>query len=326
MGKIDIGTKGFLKISEIFAELFNVVVFKGMGRISPEDLEELDSVNDKTLELADGQLEFKEKFRDVKKLAKMGVCFRIILGVEEQTDVHYYMPVRCMAYDAETYEQQCNKIRVRAITEGKDFNPVNGVPKGTKILPVLTLVFYVGANEWDGPKELHDMFDIPDDKEDWVRQYIPNYPIYILDARHLSDEQVEQFSGELKAFFYMLRENYDNIRGRGYVARLKETWYAISAVKNDKHYAELYDQMHEQFADGGVEVDAALDRIEKRGVEIGEKRGIEIGEKRGIDNGVALSAKVFKAVKAGMTDNKLIAEKCGCTVTQVQDIRKAFDI
>ncbi|MCM1048316.1 MAG: hypothetical protein NC433_07820 [Clostridiales bacterium] len=79
-------------------------------------------------------------------------------------------------------------------------------------------------------------------------------------------------------------------------------------------------------ANGGVRVDAVLDRIEQRGVKIGEKRGVEIGEKRGIDTGVALSVKVFKAVQAGTTDNKAIAEKCDCTVTQVQDIRKAFDI
>ncbi|MCM1048322.1 MAG: Rpn family recombination-promoting nuclease/putative transposase [Clostridiales bacterium] len=323
MGKIDIGTKEFLKISAIFAELFNVAVFQGTGDIRPEDLTELDSVNGKAVELADGQLKFKEKFRDVKKLAKMGVCFRIILGIEEQTDVHYYMPVRCMGYDADAYEHQCNEARIRAIVKGEDFNPVGGVPKGTKILPVLTLIFYVGVNEWDGPRELYDMFDISVDKEDWIRRYIPNYPVYILDARHISDEQVEQFSGDLKIFFHMLREKYDKEKLKGYIAKFKETWYAISVIKRDKRYYKeccryIKKNPEKVAADGGVSVDAVLDEIEK----CGEKRGIKIGENKGF----ILSAQVFKAVQAGMTDNKAIAKKCGCTVTQVQDIRKAFDI
>ena len=33
MGKADIGTKDFLKVSEIFAELFNMAVFQGLSLI-----------------------------------------------------------------------------------------------------------------------------------------------------------------------------------------------------------------------------------------------------------------------------------------------------
>lgn len=223
MGKADIGTKDFLKVSEIFAELFNMAVFQGDDGIEPGDLVELDSVADTVLNLAEGQLKFAERARDVKKLAKMGICFRIILGAEGQTDVHYYMPVRNMAYDAADYETQCKKIREQTLAGGMDFNPVNGVPKGTKILPVITLVFYVGKKPWDGPRELYDMFDIPEDKKEWAKRYIPNYPLYILDARHLTDEQIESCNGDLKTFFYMIREDYDEEKLRGYVAKFRET-------------------------------------------------------------------------------------------------------
>ncbi len=54
MGKADISTKDFLKVSEIFAELFNVAVFQGDDGITPEDLVELDSVTDTALNLAEG--------------------------------------------------------------------------------------------------------------------------------------------------------------------------------------------------------------------------------------------------------------------------------
>lgn len=115
------------------------------------------------------------------------------------------------------------KIRAQALADGMDFNPVNGVPKGTKILPVITLVFYVGKKPWDGPRELYDMFDIPEDKKEWAKHYIPNYPLHILDARHLTDEQIESCNGDLKTFFYMIREDYDEEKLRGYVAKFRET-------------------------------------------------------------------------------------------------------
>ena len=73
---------------------------------------------------------------------------------------------------------------------------------------------------------------------------------------------------------------------------------------------------------------------ENRGIKIGESRGIKIGESRGIKsgikigetNGVTRSAKVFKAIQAGETDNNVIAALCDCTVENVVKIRKEFGI
>ena len=93
-------------------------------------------------------------------------------------------------------------------------------------------------------------------------------------------------------------------------------------MKDDKRYAKYYDQSLKKSVDGGVSVDAVLDRIEKRG----EKRGITIGEKRGENRGVILSAQVYKAVQSGQQDNKVIAAECGCTLGQVEKIRKEFQI
>lgn len=58
----------------------------------------------------------------------------------------------------------------------------------------------------------------------------------------------------------------------------------------------------------------------------GESRGIKIGESRGETNGVIWSAKVFKAIQAGETDNHVIAAICGCTVDNVVRIREEFGI
>lgn len=109
-------------------------------------------------------------------------------------------------------------------------------------------------------------------------------------------------------------------------------------MKDDKRYAKYYDQSLRKSEDGGVRVDAVLDRIEargeKRGIAIGEergekrgeKRGIAIGEARGENKGVVLCAQVYKAVQSGQQDNEAIAKLCGCTIEQVVKIRKEFGI
>lgn len=53
-----------------------------------------------------------------------------------------------------------------------------------------------------------------------------------------------------------------------------------------------------------------------------EAKGILIGE----DKGVILSAEVFKAIRAGETDNAIIAKLCGCTKEMADRIRKGFEI
>ena len=94
-----------------------------------------------------------------------------------------------------------------------------------------------------------------------------------------------------------------------------------------KRYAKYYDRSLRESVDGCVRGgDAVLDQIEARG----EKRGIAIGEKRGItiggEKGVTMSANVFKAFQSGQRDDQIIAEKCGCTLEQIEKIRKEFGI
>lgn len=63
------------------------------------------------------------------------------------------------------------------------------------------------------------------------------------------------------------------------------------------------------------------------GWEKGEAKGIIIGEARGEARGVDLSAEIFKVVvRAGVQDNTIIAEQCGCTAEKVSEIREKFGI
>lgn len=91
-------------------------------------------------------------------------------------------------------------INARKISEKAKENKelkkyADGIPKGTKIIPTVTLVFYYGSKPWDGSVTVYDMLDIPDEMKAWMEQTTPNYRMNLIDARHMSDEEIERFEG-----------------------------------------------------------------------------------------------------------------------------------
>ena len=269
MGKVDIRVKNFIKVDTVFAQLFSEGVFKGSIKIDPDKLQELDSANQT-------MLKDLERLRDAQKIAMLfddKLAFQVILGAEGQAGVHYYMPVRCMELDALSYSGQCRRISEKAKEKKKLKKYADGVPKGTKIVPTVTLVFYVGSKPWDGPKSVHDMLDIPEDMKEWAKVFIPDYQMHIIDARHLTEEEINRFEGDLKAFLLMIQENYNEKKLKNVVAMHRQTWYAIGAIKKDQRYVEYIDSISDEDMAGGVYMDAVLDRIEARGEERGEARG-----------------------------------------------------
>lgn len=106
MGITDVRVKNFIRINSVFAQLFSEGLFGGRMRIEPDWLQELDTANQETLRLEDGQLKDVARQRDVQKISKLfdeKMEFQVIMGIEGQDGVHYFMPVRCMELDAMTY-------------------------------------------------------------------------------------------------------------------------------------------------------------------------------------------------------------------------------
>ena len=108
MGKADTVTKAYMRKNEVFADAFNYLIYGGRMCIDPAQLQEVD-----TTEIAlpfgsqdeDGNREEDavQKYRDILKSAVVkqeDEAAYILLGIENQTDIHYAMPVRNMIYDA----------------------------------------------------------------------------------------------------------------------------------------------------------------------------------------------------------------------------------
>ena len=184
MGKKDRYEKVYTRNAEVFADIVNYLLYEGEERIRPDDLRELDGE-----ELLVEEKKVLQRLRDVVKqvtVRQNEEAIYMIIGLENQTQVHYAMPVRTMVYDAMHYAGQVEEIRKqngRRWKQRKGNNGDNngeqagsrvedrlltsaeflsGITKEDKLLPVITIVILYSSEPWDGPVSLYDMLATKD--------------------------------------------------------------------------------------------------------------------------------------------------------------------
>ena len=223
MGLADTVTKAYMKDNSVFADAFNYLIYGGKAVVDPKQLQELD-----TTEIAlpfgsqdeDGKQpeEAVQKYRDVLKSAIIkqdDEAAYILLGIENQTDIHYAMPVRNIIYDALQYGKQVADIAAKHRASDGDSKGhsrgeyLSGFYKEDKITPVITLVLHFGANEWDGPLSLHEMMAV---KNKNLLNFVQDYQIHLIDPAKLSAEDLERFSSSLREVIGYIKYSKDKKR------------------------------------------------------------------------------------------------------------------
>ena len=104
MAEKDITEKNLEALNDVFADIVNVLLFKGEQVINEKDLE---ADTTKSMFKADGKIHEQE--RDVSKFWESGEIRISILGIENQTAQHSDMPLRVIVYDGASYKQQNKK-------------------------------------------------------------------------------------------------------------------------------------------------------------------------------------------------------------------------
>lgn len=223
MGLADTVTKDYMRDNSVFADAFNYLIYGGKAVVDPKRLQELD-----TTEIAlpfgpqdeDGeqQEEAVQKYRDVLKSAIIkqdDEAAYILLGIENQTAIHYAMPVRNIIYDALQYGKQVADIAAKHRASDGDLKGhsrgeyLSGFYKEDKITPVITLVVHFGANEWDGPLSLHEMMDV---KNKNLLNFVQDYQIHLIDPAKLSAEDLKRFSSSLREVIGYIKYSKDKKR------------------------------------------------------------------------------------------------------------------
>ena len=244
MGTADIVTKEYMRENTVFADAFNYLIYNGKKVIDPEKLKEINPTEialpfgnkeknsedkrKKTASRADKKMDAMQRYRDVLKSAVVKqdeTMSYVLLGIENQTDVHYAMPVRNAIYDALQYGRQVADIAADHRRNKKDFTGksngeyLSGFLKEDHIRPVITLVIHFGAEEWDGPLSLHEMMSTRNME---LLSFVENYRVHLIDPATLTEEQLDQFSTSLKEVM-------------GYIKYSKNKEQLLNFLQTDSH-------------------------------------------------------------------------------------------
>ena len=218
MGKVDARTHEYLSDNKRFADIINYYIYNGEQIIKPDDLHEMD-----TSEIVfpygerNNTSDIIQKYRDILK----GACTMtdnkvnyLILGIENQSEIHYAMPVKDMLYDAEQYTKQVlfnakkhrrDKSHKKGITSGEF---LSGFYKDDKLVPVITIVVFWSADEWDGPKDLHSMMETKDIN---ILKYVPNYKINLISPYNINDCEFDKFKSSLAKVLKYIKYSNDDV-------------------------------------------------------------------------------------------------------------------
>lgn len=234
MGNTDVVTKNYMRQNTVFADACNYLIYGGRNIVDPEKLTELDPTELGVLFETDSYVrdmdkpETIQKYRDVLKSAVIMQDDRaayLILGIENQTDIHYAMPVRNMIYDALQYGKQVDetsrKNRKEKTKKSRNRGEyLSGFYKEDKLIPVITFVIHVGADEWDGPMSVKEMMDPQDET---LLEYIQDYRIHLIDPARLTEEELGKFRSSLREILSCVKYSKDK-------EKLKEYLHASSRI------------------------------------------------------------------------------------------------
>ena len=301
MGKTERVTCEYLKADDVFADVLNIALYSGKNIVKPENLSKLDDtymieVPDAFVENYEGKRKKAQtqvtRYRDILRMVKMNgtgdyaeYCVRMIAGIEQQTNVHYAMPVRDMLYDALEYAGQVKKkakknLNSKSGLTGKyKFNHaefMSGMKKDDKLIPVVTIVVYFQPEKWDGPKSLHEMLNFTGMSEEMIN-VIPDYKMLMLQP---SDYE-ETFTGKLKStlpiVLGLLKQSGSKREFKNYIDKhsniFRELSYDAAAVINE--YCSMGIEISEEQVNGKEVVDMckAVEEIREEGRIEGESRG-----------------------------------------------------
>lgn len=310
-------SKTYLADPERFAQICNNTLFGGRAIISPGGLHELDTHESKVMGIDRKEAKAIWKDRDLLRMYKEH-CALAIIGIENQSDIHYCMPVRCFLYDALNYEEQRGKIK-KAHDKAKDLKGaelLSGFSEHDRLIPVFTVVVYFGNEPWDGPKSLHEMLVLPDALKEYEAM-LADYRINLLDIGQM--QNLEQYDGELKAFFGFLKYRKDKKKLGTFIKEndsifdglSMETVQAIS-IMADVSDVEQYCERQKNHGERGIDMCQAWEEIKAdermAGREEGREEGIYALITDNLDSGNSKESILEKLKKYFLLD-ELTAQK-----------------
>ena len=242
MGEKDIAEKNLEAFNDVFADIVNVLLFKGNKLMKEKDLES--AVKDSMFK-ADGKIHQQE--RDVSKFWKNGEIRISILGFENQTNPDKDMPLRVISYDGASYKQQLLD------------------KKAKQRYPVATIVLYFGTKgKWSTPKNLFGCFYVPEE----LKPFVNDYKINVFNIAWLSNKTIDMFQSDFKIvakYFQTVRLKRDYKGSNEEIRHVDALLKMLSALTGDNSFEEVYNVGN--LKKGGVTMCEVVEKIKAEGKE-----------------------------------------------------------
>ena len=315
--------KKFLEKPENFSDLFNGSLFQGKQVLKADMLGDLPGESMISFSDKEGKKVSARRYRDVIRKAS-GRKTYAVFAVEGQEKTHYAMPVREMVYDALSYAAQVKEISDRHRRD-KDYRDssefLSGLLREDRLAPVITICLYYGTEEWEGPRELYDLLDIPEEYED-MKPFMSNYKVNLVQP---TDVEPENFRTDLKLIFSLLAMSSDGMGMRKYIQEHSEEFshipYETYDCLRELLHVDKWWKINEDTNSGKGEVNMckALEEIAEMARQEGVEQGKKAGEKEGFEQGLLLAKQVIRLAKEGHSVEEM-AEICGIPAEKIREI------
>ena len=289
LGDMNAYVNDYLSDKERFADLMNGVIFQGNKVINENDLIDLDTKSWKS-HTRTGE-STRENIRDHLK------CWNcrgksIILGVEAEQNIQYAMPVRTMNYDSSQYSKQL-KSRKKEHRHKRDLSSreyVSGFSKTEQLIPVLSLVLYLGNDTWDAAHSLSEICGIRDIDEELHKYILPffnNWHVHVLDINTL--ENTDIFTTDLREVLGFLMYQKDKKKLQHFVKENEGFRHmkpdAYSLIMQLSHTKQLDIAKESYNLKGEIDMCQAIDEMIADAKFEGKLEGIREGKLEGIREG-----------------------------------------
>ena len=343
MANKDITTKEYMSDNKRFANAFNYYFFDGEEVISSSEdiLKEADTTELYIQLDLNEDAEFVQKFRDVFKSAVVKYDdknYYVLLGIENQTDIHYAMPARVAIYNALSIAKQLRETakKHRDEKDGKHTKAeyTSGWCKDDVLKPVITLVMYFGVKRWDAPRSLYDMMGI--DKTNPLSRFVDEGKMFLIEPSIMSEMDFDKFKTDLSIVMEFL-----NVAGNKRTPELRdwmthnpkftdvdaETAMLISVltdykitIESGKETDDMCNVLQEHF-------DYMKEEGRAEGIQIGKEEGIQIGKEEGIQIGEEMVERkhINNMLKKGFSLD-MIADITGLSEDKIKELIGKSDV
>ena len=293
MGQKDTVTKDYIRNGEVFADAFNYLFYGGEKVIIPESLHELDSTATTIIHDDSLNAELIQRYRDSLKymtVMEKNDAVYVILGIENQSHVHYAMSVKNMLYDAMEYANQVRKTSVRYRKEKSTGNTkseknnsgktssgefLTGFSRSDELIPVVTLVIYFGTEAWDGPRNLYEMFGVENKK---ILPFVPDYRINLIAPEEMSEQEINRFHTDLREVLLYIKYSKEKEKlvdliqtDDGFQNMKTETVVMLNTLTNSK----LKFNEEKEETSMCLAIDELREEAKQEGIEFGRRELIE---------------------------------------------------